>query len=106
MFLRLIDKDGWKSPVLYIHGDEKEFIKEIEKWKKDTLEWVKNSDFDGTPLCRLDANTCMVDLLRHLTNYYIKSTPNCEGRIIMTLRLFDEADVSEGDDIIEIKTYE
>ncbi|KKN28304.1 hypothetical protein LCGC14_0855400 [marine sediment metagenome] len=106
MFLRLIDKDGWRSPVLYIHSDEKQFMEEIEKWKKDLLEWVKNSTFRGTPLCRLDANTCIVDLLRHLTNYYTESTPNCEGRIIMTLRLFDNAYIDEGDVVIEIKTYE
>jgi len=105
MFVRLVDKDNWKSPVLYIHSDEKEFMVEIEKWKKDLLEWVASLDYDNTPLARLDANTCIVDLLRHITDYHVRTTPGCGGRIRATLRLFDES-YADGDDIIEIKTYE
>lgn len=106
MFVRLIDKDGWKSPILYIHNDIDEFIREIEKWKAELLKWAKNTGFKGTPLGRLDANSCIVDLLRHLTEYYVKTTPNCEGRIFMTLRLFNESYLTEGDIVKEIKTYE
>ena len=106
MFVRLVDKDNWKSPILQIHNDEEEFLSEIEKWKKDLLEWVaNNTDYNGTPLARLDVNTCIVDLLRHITDYYVKTTPNCDSRIIMTLRLVEE-DYAAGEDIMEIKTYE
>lgn len=114
IFIRLIDKDMFVSPILHIHHDEEEFLKEIESWKKGLLEWVKEDPRrDGMPLGRLDAGTCMIDLLRHLVEYYIKTTPNCGGRVWATLKLIDQPknkslriDEERSADVIEIKTYE
>ena len=105
MFVRLIDEHGFKSPVLDIHNDEEEFMEQIEMWKMNLLIWVKKTTLTGMPLGRLEANTCIVDLLRHLTSYYVLSSPLCEGRITMTFRLVDD-DYADGSEIIEIKTYE
>ena len=103
MYIRLIDKQKFTSPVLYIHNDEKEFLHEIESWRKDLLDWVDSLDWDGMPLARLEAETCMVDLLRHLTEYYVRSRPNCGGRIHATLKLLPG--IPENEVIKEIKTY-
>lgn len=67
--------------------------------------WVKKTTFTGVPLGRLDAQICMVDLLRHLTSYYILTTPLCEGHVIATLYLLNDNDYSQ-EEVIEIKTYE
>ena len=105
MFLRLVDENEFKSPILDIHSDEKEFLKQIELWKSHLLIWAKRTSLIGTPLGRLDVNTCIVDLLRHLTSYYVLSSPHCEGRITMTFRLVNE-DYAKGSEITEVKIYE
>jgi hypothetical protein len=103
IFIRLIKRSDrqLKSPVLYIHNDEKEFMREIRKWKKDLIAWSKEGYNDGTPLGRREINTCIVDLLRHLTAYYVVTTPNCGGHIRGTFRLVDE-EYAEGDTIKDI----
>lgn len=110
MYIRLVDEHNFKSPILYIHSDEDEFMAEIEKWKKDLLEFVKNNPkVDGLPLGGFDASTCMVDLMRHLTQYYVESTEfsfvEKNIRVLGTLRLLNE-DYLTGHVVVEIKTYE
>lgn len=105
MFIRLVDKDGLKSPILSIHCDEKELLGQIESWKEDLLIWSKRTTLTHTPLGRLEADTCIIDLLRHITSYYLISTPHCEGKITSTLSLVDESYVA-GSEILEMKTYE
>ena len=107
MFIQLIDKNGDKSPVLYIHSDVEEFIGEINNWALDLIQWRKDNPLeDGTPLWRGDASTCVVDLLRHLTEYYVKTDAHNKGRIVATLRLYSDEDIDKDDEIIIIRTYE
>jgi len=117
MYIRLIDKDNFVSNTLHIQHDEDEFLAEIEKWKHGLLEWVKKQGERskvGMPLARLDAGTCMIDLIRHLAEYYINTTPHCDGRVWATLKLEDfpkdkelrSFDIEEAVSIVEIKTYE
>ena len=71
MYVQLVDKDNFRSPVLYIHSDEEEFMEQILAWKKDLLALRKEYPaVDGLPLGRLDPDVAMVDLLRYLGNYY------------------------------------
>jgi len=107
MFIQLIDKNGDKSPFLYIHHDYKEFLNEIEKWRQDLIQWRKNNPLDdGTPLGRGDVSTCIVDLLRHLTEYYVKTDAHNKGRITNTLCLYSTEDIDKEDENITIiKTY-
>ena len=104
MLVRLVDKQGFKSPILYIHNDEDEFLEQIKLWRRNLLIWAEKTNFKGLPLSRLEADICIVDLLRHLTSYYVLTSPLCEGRITMTLRLLHGKYYEE--DITEIKTYE
>jgi hypothetical protein len=110
MYVRLVDKDNFKSPILYIHADEEEFMKQIELW----LEQVKKviADYpqvDGLPLGRLEPDTAMVDLVRHLGNYYVESTPLSflpVGHVYGCLRLVNETDsLRYGHKVIEIKLH-
>lgn len=114
-YIRLIDKDNFVSTPLHIQHDEDEFLAEIEKWKQSLLEWVKEDPLrDGMPLGRLDAGTCMIDLIRYLADYYSKTTPNCGGRVWATLKLEDfpkkkelrGTSIEDTENIVEIKTYE
>ncbi len=115
MYLRLIDKNNFVSGTLHIQHDEEEFLSEIEKWKQGLLKWVEeDAQRDGMPLGRLDAGTCMIDLIRHLSEYYILTTPRCGGRVWATLKLEDfpkdkslrGSCVEDTENIVEIKTYE
>ena len=111
MYIQLIDKDGFLSSVLYIHSDYDEFRAEIDNWKQNLLAIVKSNKYvDGLPLGRLEAQTCMVDLIRHLGNYYVESTPLSfvePGNVWSCLKLADQDEVLEyGNSIVEIKTYE
>jgi hypothetical protein len=122
MYIRLVDKHNWKSPVLYIHADEKEWIEQIILWRKNLLAWCKKHPImNGMPLGRLEASVCMVDLIRHLSEYYVNYnnelaelmpdsiTEKYEGHIVSTFRLLGppEADgLEDVENIIEIKTYE
>jgi len=88
MFIRLVDKDNFKSPALYIHSGEKEFLKVIKEWHSWLLYWIdKNPDMKGMPLGRLNPGTAVVDLLRVLTQYYVNSSPESQGRAYATLSL-------------------
>lgn len=115
MYIRLIDKDNFVSGTLHIQHDKEEFLAEIEKWRQGLLKWVKEEeDRDGMPLGRLDAGTCMIDMLKHLHEYYILTTPNCGGRVWATLKLEDfpkdkrlrGPSIEDTENIVEIKTYE
>lgn len=116
MYIRLIDRRHFVSSILYIHHDEDEFLAEIYKWRAGLWAWVKEDPLrrDDMPLGRLEAGTCMIDLLVHLHKYYVETTPNCGGRIIGSLSLerFPKAihlrtpDIESTEDIVEIKTYE
>lgn len=110
MFIQLVDEHNFKSPLLYIHADEDEFMAEIEEWKEGLLKWAEDPLVQGLPLGRLDSNTCIVDLMRHLTKFYVESTElsfSKEGRIFGTLRLLNESYLDGMDeDVVEIKTYE
>jgi len=106
MYIKLVDKDKFESAVLYIHQDIDEFLGEIDKWKADLLSWVAGLDNDGHPLMRFDADVCMVDLLRHLTAYYVRTSPYCEGRIVGTFRLIAPPVKLTNEIVMEIKTYE
>jgi len=122
MYIRLVDRDNWKSPILYIHADEKEWLEQITIWRRNLLEWVKAYPaMGGMPLGRLEASMCMVDLLWHLTKYYVEynemlaeEMPNLviaqyDGHIVSTFRLLgppETDNLEEVDNIIEVKTYE
>ena len=111
MYIQLIDEHGFLSSVLYIHSDEEEFLEEIDNWKKNLLAIIKdNKHSNGLPLGRLEAQTCMVDLIRHLANYYVESTPLSfipPGNVWSCLKLADQNEVLEyGEPITQIKTYE
>jgi len=115
MYLRLIDKGNFVSPILYIHADEEEFMGEVKRWKENMLQWIKNNpEMDCTPLGRLDAGVCMIDLLQHLAKYYVETIPGCKGKVISTLKLDEHPKAKElrsgntedMESIIEIKTYE
>lgn len=112
MYIILIDEHGFTSPALSIHSDHDEFLVEVEKWKKDLHETIKaNKYVNGLPLGRLEASTCMVDLVRHLANYYVESTPLSfvePGNVWSCLRLVNNrADLKEiADEVVVIKTYE
>ena len=111
MWFRLIDKDGFVSPLVHIQHDEEEFLGVVDKWKKELHEWIKeDSHRAGMPLGRLDAGTCLFDLVRYLGNYYVESTPNCAGRVWATLKIEDfpkdEKLRVAIHEVLEIKTYE
>ena len=111
MYIQLVDRDGFLSEVLYIHSDKDEFMTEVNNWKKNLLDIIKTNKYtNGLPLGRLEAQTCMVDLIRHLGNYYVESTPLSfipAGNVWSCLKLASQNEVLEyGEPIIEIKTYE
>jgi len=112
MYLRLIDKNKFVSPILYIHGDEEEFMGEVKRWKENLMQWIENNpEMNRTPLGRLDAGVCMIDLIRHLSKYYIETSPHCKGKVIATLKLdeypkFRSERTEDMVDVVEIKTYE
>ena len=111
MNIQLVDKDGFKSPILYIHADEDEFMEQINLWlqqvRKTIVDYPK---LDGLPFGRLDPSTCMVDLIRHLGNYYVENTPlsfASVGHVYSCLRLLNEEDVLKySDEITEINLHE
>jgi hypothetical protein len=109
MYLQLKDKDGYLSPILRIHQDSEEFLAEVHKWRDGLFRWIEEDERrKGMPLGRLEPGTCMIDLLRHLTEYYKETTPNCGGRVWATLKLLECKDYNEwqtAEDIIEIKLY-
>ena len=113
-YLRLIDKNNWVSPILHIHHDSEEFLKEVYKWREGLWKWVAEEPHrDGMPLGRLEAGICMIDLLANLHTYYIKTTPKCGGKVWATLQLIDTPkrkehrgkDIEDTEEVIEIKTY-
>lgn len=115
MYIRLVDKNNWVSVPIHIHSDEKEFLVQVYKWRKELWQWISdNPKAKGMPLGRLDAGTCMFDLIRYLGKYYIENTPDCEGRVWATLKLEDfpkdknlrGVEIEDQITIMEIKTYE
>ena len=108
MYVVLVDKDGFESPALYIHCDEEEFLAEIEKWKADLLTFVRTTLGPGMPLTRLEAETCMLDLVGHLVQYY-KDTAigsmDC-GHVLGTLFLAGPQRYPLQGKVVRIKTYE
>ena len=107
MYIQLIDKDGFKSSVLNIFPNaEEEFLTKITLWKEELLLWSKEKGFRGTPLGRLEAQTCMVDLIHYLTKYFVKSSDYCDGRIVGTMGLINTEELMHTAKIIEIKVYE
>ena len=112
MYIRLIDKGGWRSPIFHIHSDEEEFLQQIEVWKKEIHQIHKDyPHMDGLPLGRMDAGTCMFDLIRHLGNYYVESTPLSfipKGHVYSCLKLIEdkEEETLKHEDVLEIKTWE
>lgn len=120
MYIRLVDKQNFKSPILYIHSDEDEWLEQINIWRRDLLAWVETHPLlSGMPLARLEADMCIVDLIRHLSQYYVdyndalsKISPDSiftqyEGRVVSTLRLVSSqgTEVLKDEEILEIKTY-
>ena len=110
MLIRLVDKDNFKSPVIRIHADGEEFMEQIELWKKEIHKiHDEYPHMDGLPLGRMDAGTCMFDLIRHLGNYYVESTPLSfvpKGHVYSCLKLLETIEKFDDEDITEIKTYE
>jgi len=106
VYIKLIDRHKFESSVLHIHGDIDEFLEEIQKWKTELLAWAADLKYDGMPLMRLEADVCMVDLLRHLIAYYIKTSPYCKGRVVGTFRLVGPPVDLTNETVMEIKTYE
>lgn len=115
MYVQLIDKHNFTSPILYIHCDKDEFMGQIEKWKTDLLQWIEeNPEVKGLPLGRLEPNICMTDLIRHLTSYYAKVCAEQElpeyfqGRIPGTLHLMNDSYLSADDfeEVIRINLHE
>ena len=110
MYIQLVDEHNSKSPLLYIHADEDEFMAEIEEWRQDLFKWAKNPEVRGLPLGRLEANTCIVDLMRHLTAFYVESTELsfAKGRVFGTLRLLNESYLAsyDSEEVIEISLVE
>jgi len=103
MYIQLVDKDNFHSPVLYIHDDVDEFKKFIDKYVEELKEWTKTTVYSGMPLSRFEPDCVMVDLLHKLAIYYDESSMFREkGRILGTLRIMNESDVS-GEDIIRIR---
>jgi hypothetical protein len=109
MYIQLVDKDNFKSPVLYIHSDEDEFMEQIQAWKKDLHELREEYPaIDGLPLGRLEPDTAMIDLLRYLGNYYVESTPLSflpPGHVYGCLRIMDSKKVY-GEAITEINLHD
>jgi hypothetical protein len=108
MYVQLVDKHNFHSPTLYIHADEVEFMDQIEVWLKQVRKVIADyPKVDGLPLGRLESATALVDLVRHLGNYYVESTPLSfvpAGHVYGCLRLVNEAEVLEaGEEITEIK---
>jgi len=103
MYLQLIDKDNFKSVILYIHSDTDEFLKVIDAWKDELLNYARQEQEHngvGFPLSRLEVDTCIVDLLRVLTEYYVKTSAFIKphtGRIMATMRLLNESDLTNAD---------
>ena len=116
MFLRLVDKDGFKSPILYIHSDEDEFMEQIREWKNELHRFIedenKAKEVGGPnaggimPLTRLDPETCLVDLVRHLSLYYTRTTPHSKGHVTGCLRLVDYNPILKKVKIEEINLHE
>jgi hypothetical protein len=108
MYVQLIDKDRFKSPILYIHSDEDEFMAQIGIWLAQVKKVIADySHASGLPLGRLEPDTAMVDLVRHLGNYYVESTPLSSlpaGHVYSCLRLVNETDVlKDGNEVIKIE---
>ena len=111
MYIQLVDKDGFKSPILYIHADEDEFMAQIEIWRKQIQKVIAEyPHVDGLPLGRLEPATCMMDLIRHLGNYYVENTPLSfvpVGHVYGCLRILNEEEVLKYDnEITEINLHE
>ncbi|HLD90812.1 MAG TPA: hypothetical protein VI911_07360 [Patescibacteria group bacterium] len=94
LYIRVVDKANFKSPILRIHNDDEEFIKVIYKWRDDLLVWAAVPGNKGLPLGVIDAHTAMVDLLRELTAYYVATDLHKTGRIHMTFSLYDNASMT------------
>lgn len=110
MYVQLVDKHNFRSPVLYIHADENEFLEQIEIWRQDLFKWIKdNPKVGGMPLGRLEPATCIIDLMRHLIKFYVETTEFsfvAPGRVIGSLRLQNQEDIMNDEDPIEIKLFQ
>lgn len=102
LYIRIVDKANFKSPVLRIHSDEDEFLKIINKWREELLIWAAIPQNQGVPLSLIDAHTAMVDLLRELTAYYVATDYRKTGRIRMTFSLYDNSSMTT-EKIIDIQ---
>lgn len=70
MYIQLVDKDNFSSPILRIHSDEEEFLREIKQWHVMLLLWLNMTpSVKHMPLSRLDPGVAIIDLLRVLTQY-------------------------------------
>lgn len=92
LYIRFVEQDNpqlWRSPILYIHNDEEEFRKFLERYLKELYEWQKvhSKQWGGLPLGRLEAQTVICDFMYRLTNYYQKTYPPVSGRIVSWMRL-------------------
>lgn len=114
MYIQLVDKHNFRSPILYLHADRDSWIEQIEKWRNDLLSWLEETGMGGhgTPLTRLDAEACIIDLLRHLIAFYKSEMdehfPQYEGRVFGTFRLFNESHLTEEDkkEVVIVKVFE
>jgi hypothetical protein len=114
MWLRLIDKQNFVSPCIHIQHDHEEFLKVVYEWREKVWDFLDSDPkMDGTPLGRLDAGTCMFDLIRYLGEYYIKTDPFGRTHVWACLLVEDQPLKKEnrtpiedgGNTIVEIKTY-
>jgi hypothetical protein len=114
MWLRLIDKQNFVSPAIHIQHDHEEFLKVVYEWREKVWALLENDpEVSGMPLGRLDAGTCMFDLIRHLGEYYIKTDPSGRTHVWACLTLEDQPLAKEnrayvedmGNELVEIKTY-
>jgi hypothetical protein len=88
MLVQLIDRDGWKSPVLDIHNDHDLIASFIEDWKIQLTNWSASFPRGGPPLSRFDPNVAMCDLIYKLGRRFYSE----EFGITGWFRLFNEAD--------------
>jgi len=107
MYVQLVGKHDLKSPILYIHADEDEFMEQINIWLKQVKKVIADyPEVNGLPLGRLEPAVAMVDLVRHLGNYFVENTPLSflpAGHVYGCLGIRNEAEVLKYDEeIIEI----
>jgi hypothetical protein len=104
LLIQLYENENWKSPILYIHSDEKEALTFIEEWRIGLIKWAKNTKH--SPLSRLDCSTALVDLVHKISNYYLETGGQelYNGQIASWLRLISEDEAANHvEEIIKIK---